>query len=270
MSDAIIRSYVARVEDVNPVKRTVVGKINTSAIDHYNTVIDPRGIDLGDLTRGYRANPVVLYEHGKDPVRGSLPVGTNGWIRQAIGPSGPELIAQTRFWEPNSKKSDEFTEKLYEMYAEGVMRGFSVNIVPLPEHSGPPTREEIRARPELEGVSAIYRKSRLAEYSLVAVPGNSETITIDMARSILTCVKRGLALPDALVARARALDAEQVEDVIEIITEPEPAPVALPPLGGRSYQARRDEILAQLRGLFDPAKLKADLQERADLARGRV
>ena len=48
-----------------------------------------------------------------DLARGSLPVGRNDWIRPAIGPKGPELIAQTRFFDPTSRKSDEFTDRAF-------------------------------------------------------------------------------------------------------------------------------------------------------------
>lgn len=313
MPQPIIRAYRARVDDVNRRERSIVAKINTSCVDYYRTVIDPRGIDLGDDRSGYRGNPVVLWEHGRDPARGSLPVGRNGWVRPAVGPNGPELVAKTGFYE-KGKKGDEFTEKLFEMYADEDMRGFSVNVVPDESRSSPPTHDEIRERPELKDCVMMYRGGRLAEYSAVAVPGNPEALTVDEARSVLRCVSRGLALPADLVARARRTagddgdgeppaerrivkegdkwcvysedgkrmgeydskaEAEKRLAEIEYFKHhPEksapPAEPQLPPLGGRSYDERRAEVLAQMRGLFAPAKLAEDLRARADLARGKV
>ena len=109
--EPIVRAYLARVDDVNPKERSVVGKINTAALDRFGTVIDPKGVELSN----YNANRVVLWEHGQDPLRGAMPVGRNGWIRPAIGPDGPELIAKTHFHDKASGKGDEFTERALRM-----------------------------------------------------------------------------------------------------------------------------------------------------------
>ena len=63
MSEALYRSYTAQVDDVSAKERTLVARINTAAVDHYQTVIDPAGIDLA----AFRENPVVLWEHGMGP-----------------------------------------------------------------------------------------------------------------------------------------------------------------------------------------------------------
>jgi hypothetical protein len=195
--EPIVRAYVARVEDVNPKKRSVVGKINTAALDRFNTVIDPKGVQLSN----YNANRVVLWEHGQDPLRGAMPIGRNGWIRPAVGPDGPELIAETHFHAKDSGKGDDFTERLFECYRAGDLRGFSVRVVP-GANCSPPTDAEVRARPELADCYMCYRSSELAEYSCVAVPGNQECLTLTEARSVLAVTKRGLTLPESLVKRA--------------------------------------------------------------------
>jgi hypothetical protein len=259
--DFAVRSYVARVEDVNPKKRSVVGKINTSAVDHYRTSILPRGIDLA----AFRANPVVLYEHGMDPRRGSLPVARAGWVRPAIGPDGPELIAETIF-----RDGDDFAQQLFEMYREGLMRGFSVRVVPKPEGNSRPTPDEIKERPELAECWLVFRSTTLAEYSCVAVPGNPECLSTEMARSVLALRDRGLALPDSVVARALAVAPPAAGADPHESSSPEPEPVVLPPLGGRSVAAYRAELLAKARTLIDPAAFKAEVQMHADFRRGVV
>jgi hypothetical protein len=199
--EPITRAYLARVnvDDVDKKKRTIVAKINTAALDRYQTVIDPKGVSLSN----YNLNRVVLWEHGMDPARGAFPVGQNRWIRPAIGPDGPELIAQTAFYDKESKKGDDFTERLFECYASGDMRAFSVRVIPKGNCS-PPTSDEIRARPELADCYMMYRSSDLGEYSAVAVPGNQEcvSLSLDQAQAILRCVSRGLTLPAELVSRA--------------------------------------------------------------------
>src|SRR5579859_5895402 len=200
----LTRAYLARVEDVNARERSVVAKINTGSVDRYRTVIDPRGISLSN----YRSNPVVLWEHGRDMARGAMPVGRNEWIKPAIGPDGPELIAKTLFH--SGKKADEFTDRLFECYKDGDMRAFSVNVIPDEEKSSPPTADELHERPELKDCLMCYRASELAEYSLVAVGGNAQALTLDEARGILRCLGRGLSLPAELVKRAK--DVAEPED----------------------------------------------------------
>lgn len=294
----VVRSYIARVDDVDSRSRSLVATINTGSVDRYRTTIDPKGIDY----RNYMKNRVVLWEHGRDPQRGSMPIGRNEWMRPVIGPNGPELRAKTCFH--SGRKGDEFTERLFECYKDGDMRAWSVNVVPM-EGCGPPTRDEIEKNSELADCLCCYRNSELAEYSAVSVGGQAEALTCDEARSILKCVSRGLTLPGDLVAAAKRAEAaadptaiarrigrdgpkylalardgqeigrydteqearEQVARLLADEHEPDPEP-ELPPLGGRPLAARRAEVLGQLRGLMDQAR--ADWEMQRDWQRGRV
>ena len=163
----------------------------------------------------------------------------------------------------------------------------------------------------------MYRSTSLGEYSLCAVPGNSETLTAEQARSVLSLVSRGLTLPDDLVSRAEAKAHEDDEpDEGDELSEDEKryithedgkwivhakdgkvlgehdskkkakaqlaaveanthkgdrsAPLALPPLTGRSLDDCRAELLRQARGLFDPAALQAEIRMHRDYEQGRV
>jgi hypothetical protein len=250
--EPIYRAYRAQLDDVNPNARTVVARINTACVDRYRTVIDPKGITL----RTYLENRVVLWEHGRDPLRGALPVGRNVWVKPAIGPDGPELLAKTEFF----GGKDEFAQRVGDLYLSRDMKGFSVNVLPKEDSCSPPTHDEIRERPELKDCVMVYRSSELLEYSAVAVPGNQEALTVDEARTVLRCLEHSIELPAELVARAKT--------VVEASGDKgEPK---LPPLGGRSYDERLAEMVGQLRGLFDPQALAEDLAARADLMRGRV
>ena len=156
----LLRAYEATVEDVSKAERMIVAKINTGDVDRYKTVISPEGIDLV----AYRKNPCVLWEHGKDPQRGSLPIGRNQWIKPGGSGTGM-LIAKTLFGK------DEYSRALFDMYEDGTLRGWSVNILPDNKRCSPPTKEEMRARPELSECTMMYRLWRACRIQWRGCPG---------------------------------------------------------------------------------------------------
>lgn len=198
--EKLCRAYQAEVRAVDGEERTVTSTVNTASVDRYKTVISPEGIDL----MAYRKNPVVLWEHGKDPTRGSKPIGKNLWIRQV----GSTLQAKTVFWD------DEYSRSIFDMYKDGMLSGWSINVLPDPDSSSPPTKEELRARPDLSECRMVYRKGELAEYSAVAVPGNPDTLTI--------LEQRGIWVPEELRAvKAKTEDEEEAEEAEEESPEEE-------------------------------------------------
>src|SRR5678815_1895613 len=96
------------------------------------------------------------------------------WVKK----SGNGLLARTQF------NKDPMSHQLYEMYRDGALRGWSVHVLPNPEKTSRPTREELRANPTWEDLEFVCRGSELAEYSAVAVPGNAETLTVLAERGI--------------------------------------------------------------------------------------
>lgn len=168
----ITRAYDAKIDDVLPGSRAVVAKVNTNAIDRYRTVICPKGGDL----KAYRQNPVVLWEHGMSPTRGSIPIGTCHNIK--IRREANDILARTVFGK------DDFAEILFGMYQDETLRGFSVNILPDYAACSGPTKEEIKERPELVECGLMFRKWELAEYSGVGVPGNPEALAEQVARGL--------------------------------------------------------------------------------------
>lgn len=187
----VTRDYAALIEDVSSQERMVTARINTASIDRYRTVIDPQG---GDLSK---YNKVVLWEHGKDPQRGSLPIGKNTWIKRV----GNEIRARTQF------AKDEYSQALFEMYRDGFLNGWSVNVLPQPGAYGPPTQAELRARPELEGCETVYRKWELAEYSGVSVPGNADALTMLEKRGIWFPAEARVANPPPAPSKTPAMAA---------------------------------------------------------------
>ncbi len=183
----VVRAYDATVADVNKADMSLVVRINTAGVDRYKTVIDPGGAKL----ENYRKNPVVLWEHAKDPRRFTDPIARNQWVRTDGGQRPTSLLAKPQFL------SDDFSRQRWEWYRDGVLNAFSVNILPVDGSSSPPTKEETRARPEWESAHTIYREWDLAEYSGTTVPGNADALVADRAVQLLDLVSRSLLwLPD--------------------------------------------------------------------------
>lgn len=228
----IIRAFVAKIDDVSDGERSVVAKVNTDAVDRYKTVIDPTGIDLA----AYRKNPVVLWCHGFDPVRGRKPVARSAWIK--LDRPTRSLVAKSIFLE------DDFADGIFRLYQQQALRSFSVNVIPDAPRCSPPSAAEVRARPELAECQLVYRRSELAEYSAVDVPGNAEALALAVAR--------GLWVPEA--ARPAVLP-----------PLPPPAP-ELPPLAGRTFGQAHAELVRALRGVAAAGAARDAL----DVMRGRV
>lgn len=162
------RGFEAIIDDVQESQRSIVAKINTDGIDRYRTVITPQGAILD----GYRANPVVLWEHGQDPTRGTRPIGKN----KTIEANKRGIIAKTIF------KDDAYSMDLFKCYQDGWIRGWSVRMVN-PKYSAP-TPDEIRSRPELRDCELVFREWELGEYSGTVLPGNKDTLTMLESRGI--------------------------------------------------------------------------------------
>ncbi len=183
----VVRAYDAAMVDVNNSDMSLIVRINTSGVDRYKTVIDPYGAKL----ENYRKNPVVLWEHAKDPRRFTDPIARNLWVRTDGGQRPTSLLAKPQFLQ------DDFSRQRWEWYRDGVLNAFSVNILPVDGSASPPTKEETRTRPEWESAHTIYREWDLAEYSGTTVPGNADALVADRAVQLLDLVSRSLLwLPD--------------------------------------------------------------------------
>ncbi len=241
---AFVRA-VATIDDVMPGERSVVARINSAAVDRFGTVVDPLGADL----RSFNANPVVLWQHGFDPNRGTVPIG-RGWAK--VRRSEKDMLGKTFFGK------DDFSQMLFEMYQDGTLKGFSIRGNPDPTKCGRPTPAEVRSRPELADCECIYRAWELVEYSAVAIPGNTDALAL--------AVSRGFWVPDELRAQLAASPTARPDDGSEELG-PE---LELPPLMGRTFEEARQAVIRSARshrGRGDGAAIARDL---LDLQRGRV
>jgi len=160
---------------------------SSESVDRHHSVIDPVGVD----TEGFfRMGAPVPWEHGQDGSRGMLPVafGVEAGLDKFKGRS--VLVGLTEF-----PDIDEFSYKIWLLYADRRLRGWSVKFVPDYEKVSAPTREEVRARPELAKLADAYRdsdgkrgyvvrKCDLVHYSTTADPSNTDSTTIEVLRSI--------------------------------------------------------------------------------------
>lgn len=284
--DYITRTFEGNIDSVLEGERAVVARINTSGIDRLKTIIDPLGCDVSHFNK----TRSVLWNHGLDPIRGTVPIG-HGEAR--VRRTERDMIGKTRF------RSDDFSAQLFEAYKEGALRGWSIKAGV--HEASPPTREELRSRPELEGCETIYRKWDLIEFSATPTPGNSDCLTMLVSRGLITApegfVPSGTQTvnengPPAVVPlvletpivrtapyiesdgklwtvyhasgeRAIALpDPEMADECLRLLT--------VKPESKRSYYASEAaQVFAESRRMF--AEVRTEVQEYIDLYRhGRV
>ncbi len=191
MSDqtsAIVRAYDATIESVDKAGMSLVARINTSDVDYYKTVIDAGGISLTNYNKLGRP---ILWEHGKDARRFTDPIGNGQWIRNNGGQKPTEILSKPVFLH------DDFSRQRFEWYRDGVIKGWSVNVIPDLANVSPPTKEELRSRPDWEPATLVYRHSTLAEFSGTVIPGNPMALTSDRALQLIDLVERSLLwMPD--------------------------------------------------------------------------
>jgi hypothetical protein len=185
--DNVIRAYEALIDSVSNDDMSIVARINTASVDRYQTVIDPRG---GRFDNFRKLGAPNLWEHGKDPRRHTDPIANSQWIRTDGGQVPKQILAKPVFL------GDDFSRQRWEWYRDGIIKGWSVNILP-DGNISPPSKEELRSRPDWEAAQLVYRSWDLAEFSGTVIPGNAECLTADRTAKIAELVQRGLVwLPD--------------------------------------------------------------------------
>ncbi len=169
--ETIFRTFEASIDSVLDGERAVVARINTAGVDRLKTVIDPLGCDVSHFNK----TRSVLWNHGLDPIRGTVPIGA-GWAK--VRRAQRDMIGKTAF------AKDDFSNQLFESYKDGTLRGWSIKAGV--HQSSPPTVDEMRAMPELEECETIYRKWDLIEFSATPTPGNSDCLTMLVSRGLIT------------------------------------------------------------------------------------
>lgn len=180
----IIRAYDAKIDDVRAEDMSLVCRVNTADVDYYKTVLHPKGIRFDN----YRTlGQPILWEHGKDLHRRFTdPIGNAVWIKHSGGTSPTEIIARPRFLK------DDFSRQRWEWYRDEVIKGWSINILPDMDTVGPPTKEELKTRPDWEQAQTVFRSGTMVEFSGTVLPGNPRALTDSRAAKVMDLVQRGL------------------------------------------------------------------------------
>jgi len=157
-----LRPHIAPALAIDEVARTVTAVITSATPDRAGDVVVPAGLENAEE---FLLNPVVLWAHQ----RAMPPIGT--CLSLDVQPS--RLVAVTKFAE-----GVPLAEDVFRLYAQGVLRGWSVGLLPR------------RAVPQRGGRGLRIEEWDLLEYSAVPVPENPQALTL--------AVEKGLVRDDRL------------------------------------------------------------------------
>lgn len=171
-------SLEASTVNVNPKTMVVQAVITTNQPDRAGDVIIPMGLRNA---RQYLRNPVVLWAHQ----RGWPPIGAC----QHLDVQADRIIAETKFSESSAFAKDVFT-----LYAEGILRAWSIGFLPQEIHPITPSAE----RPD---GGFCFRQWDLLEYSAVPIPENPDALTLAIHKGMVRDSRlRGWLIQDVLAA----------------------------------------------------------------------
>jgi hypothetical protein len=145
----------AQTETIDPAKMIVRSVITTADPDRAGDVVVPKGLRNA---AEFLANPVVLWAHQ----RTMPPIG----VCQALDVLPDRIVAETKFSESSPLAAD-----VFRLYAEGVLRGWSIGFLPT---KAVPTRSGMR-----------FEEWDLLEYSAVPVPENPAALTMAVQKGLI-------------------------------------------------------------------------------------
>jgi hypothetical protein len=153
-----LRSTLEPPLAIDPANRTVTAVITTPAPDRAGDVVVPAG--LANVEE-FLLNPVVLWAHQ----RTMPPIGTC----LALDVQPRRVVAVTKF-----AAGVPLADDVFRLYQQGVLRGWSVGL--LPRRASP--------RPGRRGTR--IDEWDLLEYSAVPVPENPEALTLAVEKGLIT------------------------------------------------------------------------------------
>ena len=145
----------SRTETVDPERMIVRSVISTNEPDRAGDIVVPTGLRNSDE---YLRNPVVLWAHQ----RMMPPIG----VCQALQMYPDRIVAETKFAASSPLAAD-----VFRLYAEGVLRGWSIGFLPI---KTAPLRGGMRVE-----------EWDLLEYSAVPVPENPKALTVAVQKGMI-------------------------------------------------------------------------------------
>ena len=142
-------------ETIDPDKMIVRSVISTNDPDRAGDIVVPSGLRNSDE---YLRNPVVLWAHQ----RTMPPIG----VCQALQVLPDRIVAETKFASSLPLAAD-----VFRLYAEGVLRGWSIGFLPI---KTVPLRSGMRVE-----------EWDLLEYSAVPVPENPGALTMAVHKGLI-------------------------------------------------------------------------------------
>ena len=146
-----------RPGDVDLEERSIVSTITTEEVDRDNEVVMTDGLDLSAL----RENGLVLFMHDPFSVIGKI-----AWLQ----PKPKKIIAKTRF------AKTPLAQEVFELYAGGYMRGWSIGMDAFTIKRRRPEPAEIRKNPDWSRAEYIVETADVYEYSAVSIPANRSAV----------------------------------------------------------------------------------------------
>lgn len=150
-SGRIEKAISLNAKAFNDEERSVTSFITTDAVDRYNEVVDPDGMDDSD----YAKNPVVLLNHSAY----GLPIGTSAWRKR----EGNGIVAKTIFAD-TAEGND-----IYKLYKDGMMKAWSIGFY-VKSYEAAWDDDDVPYDMKIT-------KWELLEYSAVTIPANPEALT---------------------------------------------------------------------------------------------
>ncbi|HUW59442.1 MAG TPA: hypothetical protein VMZ06_00435 [Candidatus Bathyarchaeia archaeon] len=168
------RSVIAKATDLQEGERADVSLVTSDAVDRDGEVMLPKGGDW----KQFQKNPVVTFAHRYD----ELPVGRALWIKRAKEEGMNGWIAKTQYTsKPDGWEGPWFPDAVWHLVKSGDLRGKSIGF--MITDASPPEEKEIKARPELAGVSRVIRKFTVLEYAVAPVQSNPDAFVLAAAKA---------------------------------------------------------------------------------------
>ena len=239
---AIIKTHVAAVVDVDEKERTVKAVITTDDVDSDKEVVLTKGLNF----ERFQKNPVVLFMHDA-----KAPIGTSLWQKGCRR----KVEAKTRF------ATTELGDEILKLYAEGILKGWSIGMDPSSMKMRDIEESDIRKRAEWAGAKRIIESAEIVEYSAVSIPANADALNRAYGKGLISLTKDYFPGPDVMRIGDPRLR------VSKMVTIPL-SPARVEPVAVKAKPRIRIAAPTANEKLYTEAEVKEFVKNRLDFIRG--